>query len=172
MLIYVSGVQLIRDKIMSAQSPVSNTVLKRRLTRSRKTRLLARAAKVHWREKIFNQLTAGMSVSLIAAQEGISIRRMRETIQQILDARNVDPAGGFAQLQMARLQDAMMVAHTAMLSGNLEAVDRVVKLVHEMERYRDSHLDADARPATRLPAHQAPRALPAPEEAEFRIVNG
>jgi hypothetical protein len=101
-----------------------------------------------------------MSVSLIAVQEGLSIRRMREIIQEILAARRGNPADGFAQLQMARLGDAMMVAHTSMMSGNLEAVDRVVKLVHELERYHGSHVDAAAWSETRLSPPDSPRALP------------
>jgi hypothetical protein len=95
---------------MPEASPISHAVRKRQLTRSRKARLLPQIAKLHWREKVFNQLTAGMSVSLIAAQEGLSIRRMREIIQEILAARRGGPADGFAQLQMARLGDAMIVA--------------------------------------------------------------
>ena len=159
---------------MSEESPVSQTLCKRRLTRSRKVRLLARAAKVQRREKIFNQLAAGMSVSHIAMQEGESIRRMREIVQEILAARKADPADGFAQLQMARLSDAMMVAHTSMMEGNLQAVDRVVRLAHELERYHGSGARSDAGPVARLKLPEPPRALPAPESietAENRGVN-
>jgi len=151
---------------MAEQSPISNAAGKRRLTRSRKARVLARTVKVRRSERIFNQLTAGMSISHIAMQEGVSIRRMREIAQDVLAAHKSDPAEGFAQLQIARLSDAMMVAHTAMMDGKLEAVDRVVKLVHELERYHGSGAGAKAPPVARLAAPEPMRALPAPESVK------
>jgi hypothetical protein len=166
MLLHISDIQISRRARVSEESPVSEALRKRRLTHSRKLRLLARAAKVQRCEKIFNQLAAGMSVSHIAMQEGVSIRRMREVVQEILAARKADPAAGFAQLQMARLSDAMMVAHTSMMGGNLQAVDRVVKLVHELERYHGSGARTDARFVARLGRPEPPRALPARESIE------
>jgi len=39
-------------------------------------------------------------------------------------------------LQIAQLSDAMIVARTMMMQGNLQAVDRMIKLTGELDRYR------------------------------------
>jgi hypothetical protein len=81
----------------------------------------------------------------------------------------MDPAPGFVQTQIGRLSDAMMIAHTAMMSGNLQALDRVVRLIRELERYHGiahfAPVSSAPRPAP-LAADPAPRALPAPGEWE------
>ena len=38
-------------------------------------------------------------------------------------------------MQIRRLSEAMLVAYSAMSGGNLKAVDRVVKIVRELDRY-------------------------------------
>jgi hypothetical protein len=130
-----------------------------------------RRAKAERDLRIFNLLKAGVPVAQIALQEGLSPRRMRERIQAVLDRREVDPPAGFAQLQIGRLSDAMMVAHAAMMEGNLQALDRVVKIVGELDRYH-GFSRAAARPATAaLAAPAATLTLPAPAEAaENRFV--
>ena len=71
----------------------------------------------------------------IARQEGLSVRGARLLVERLLRSREVDPAPGFVQTQIGRLNDAMMIAHSAMMSGNLQALDRVIRLVREFERY-------------------------------------
>ncbi|MGA2492182.1 MAG: hypothetical protein ABSF67_04445 [Roseiarcus sp.] len=85
----------------------------------------------------------------------------------MLERREVDPPAGFVQLQIGRLSDAMMVAHAAMMEGNMHALDRVLRIVGELDRYH-SFGGAAAQPAaaaTRALAAAAPAlALPAPGE--------
>jgi hypothetical protein len=117
--------------------------------------------------RIFNMLKAGAPMTEIAKQERLSVRRTRALIQAILASREVDPPPGFLQTQVGRLNDAMMIAHSAMMSGNLQALDRVVRLVNELNRYHGFGR-AKALAATLLPAlpaaDPAPRALPLPDE--------
>jgi hypothetical protein len=86
----------------------------------------------------------------------------------MLERREVDPPAGFAQLQIGRLSDAMMVAYAAMMEGNLQALDRVLRIVGELDR-RHGFAGAPAGPgagATRaLAAPASALALPAPAEA-------
>jgi hypothetical protein len=140
---------------------------------SRVGRLEARRVKAERNLRLFNLLKAGVPVAHIALQEGLSPRRTRELIQETLDRREIDPPAGFVQLQIGRLSDAMMVAHSAMMEGNLQALDRVVRVVGELDRYHGF-----ARPApsaglgatATLPASAPPLALPAPVEvAENRL---
>ena len=139
-----------------------------KLDRSRRQRLEARQAKAERNVKLFNLLKSGVPIAEIALQEGLSVRRARELVQEMLERREVDPPAGFAQLQIGRLSDAMMVAYAAMMEGNLHALDRVLRIVGELDRYQGFAV-APAEPAagaTRALAAAAPAlALPAPAEA-------
>ncbi len=139
-----------------------------KLDRSRRQRLEARQAKAERNVRLFNLLKAGMPIAEIALQEGLSVRRAREIVQEMLERREVDPPAGFVQLQIGRLSDAMMVAHTAMMEGNLQALDRVLRIVGELDRYH-GFSGAPTEPAagaTRALAAPAPAlALPAPADA-------
>jgi hypothetical protein len=139
-----------------------------KLDRSRRQRLEARQAKAERNVRLFNLLKSGVPIAEIALQEGLSVRRARELVQEMLERREVDPPAGFAQLQIGRLSDAMMVAYAAMMEGDMRALDRVLRIVGELDR-RHGFRGAPAAPAaaaTRALAAPAPAlALPAPAEA-------
>jgi hypothetical protein len=144
-------------------------------------RVVARRATAERRLRIIEHLTAGASVARIARIENCSVRRVRQLIAETLDKREIDPPAGFVQLQIARLSDAMMVAHTRMIEGDLQALDRVVRLVGELDRYhgfsRVMSAPALLPPATApLRIAAAPRAPLAaerePVEAETEIMPG
>jgi hypothetical protein len=116
------------------------------------------------RLRVLERLTSGLSVAHIARVENLTVRRVRQIIAEMLDAREVDPAAGFVQLQIARIGNAMVVAHTMMLEGDLQAMDRMIKLTGELDRYHGftpQHF-APADTASPRLAAPAPRALPAP----------
>ena len=153
---------------MSKKAAKSEPEPKRPNTRARVGRIEARRAKAERNLRLFNLLKAGAPVAEIALQEGLSARRARELLQEMLARREVDPPAGFAQLQIGRLSDAMMVAHAAMMEGNLQALDRVVRIVGELDRYHGFARSAVGTAAAATPALCAPApplALPAPAEA-------
>ena len=41
----------------------------------------------------------------------------------------------YVELQISRLNEALLIAYSAMSESNLSAVDRVVKIVRELDRY-------------------------------------
>ena len=85
----------------------------------------------------------------------------------MLERREVDPPAGFAQLQIGRLGDAMMVVYAAMMEGNMQALDRVLRIVGELDRYHGfSAPQAQLAGGTRraLAASAPALALPAPAE--------
>ena len=128
--------------------------------------LASRRAKAERRLRVFNLLKAGVPVAEIALQEGLSARRTREIVQEALDRREIDPPQGFVQLQIGRLGDALMVAHAAMMAGDLQALDRVVRIVGELDRYHGFPRASSQAPAALPPPSGAPAlALPAPAEA-------
>jgi hypothetical protein len=96
--------------------------------------LLAAPASAAQQLRILERLTAGASVAEIAGGERLTIRRVRQLIAEEQASGRVDPAAGFAQLQLARLGDAMRIAHTKMMKGDLQALDRFVGLVAEFDR--------------------------------------
>jgi hypothetical protein len=120
--------------------------------------------------KFIEKLAAGVTIEELAASEGISPQWVRRRKAAILARRAIDPPHEFIQLQIRRLSEAMLVAYTDMNNGNLEAVDRVVKVVRELDRYHgfgsypnEQRIVAPrpAEPPLALPG--PPAGLPAPE---------
>jgi hypothetical protein len=112
-------------------------------------------------QRLVTALAAGETIEELAAQLDIPLRTVRQRVSTILSRPPVPPAE-FAQLQMRRLNEAMIVAYSAMGNGNLKAVDRVVKITREYDRYAGfaQALAAPAAPA--LPAPPPALAPPAP----------
>ena len=81
------------------------------------------------------RLTTGLTVAYIAREEGLTVTRIRQILAAMLESREIDPPAGFVQLQIARLSEAMIVAHTMMVEGDLQAMDRPIKLTRELDRY-------------------------------------
>jgi DNA-binding CsgD family transcriptional regulator len=106
-----------------------------RRDRSLAGRRKARADKAARERRIVNLLNAGVSVAEIAQSEGVTDRNMRVTVREILARRAPEPPAEFLAVQVSRLSEALLVSYSAMGGGNLEAVDRVVKIVRELDRY-------------------------------------
>jgi hypothetical protein len=130
-------------------------------------RAAARLRKAAREMKIIGQLNAGFSIPEIAARAGVTERRIRQRVQEILAKRAPRSPVEFAALQVSRLNEALLVAYSAMGNQNLEAVDRVVRIVRELDRYHGfASPDFPDAPASRrrLSRPQPPLALPAREE--------
>src|SRR5271157_3634265 len=132
--------------------------------RSIEARRAARVAKAQREQRIVDLLNRGVSVAEIAAREKVTEKRMRALVSEILARRMPEPPAEFLALQVSRLNEALLVAYGAMSGANLRAVDRVVRIVRELDRYH-GFIAADRRPvrdAHRLEAQaQAPLALAA-----------
>ena len=116
--------------------------------------------------RFIEKLAAGVTIEEIAATEGISPQWARERKAAILARRGIDPPHEFIQLQIRRLSEAMLVAYSAMGNGNLHAVDQVVKIVRELDRYHGFEPYASSqRFATPASAEPPPLALPEPPAA-------
>ena len=99
------------------------------------TRIAPRRRTADQRLRIQERLTMGLTVAHIARVEQLTVRRVRQIIAEMLASREIDPPAGFVQLQIARLSEAMIVARTMMMQGNLQAMDRLIKLTSELDRY-------------------------------------
>jgi hypothetical protein len=138
--------------------------------------VVPRRATAERRLRILERLTTGLTVAHIARVEGLSVRRIRRIIQDMLTSREIDPAAGFARLQIARLSEAMIVARTMMMDGDLRAMDRLIRLTGELDRYhgfRSSQIPAVAEAASprRIagPRHELPTANAAPADADAKL---
>ena len=153
-----------------SDTPVSAAARPR--SRSRAQRLARQQKRAADDVRLLNLLASGVRTGELALQEGLSPRRMRDRIAAALARREVEPAASFAPLQVARLSDAMMVAYAAMMGGDLKALDRVLRIGRELERYQGHHspeppaLPPARSSPSRLPAPAPQRALPAPDDGQ------
>jgi hypothetical protein len=83
---------------------------------------------------------------------------MREVVREILARRAPEPPAEFLAVQISRLSEALLVSYSAMSGGNLQAVDRVVKIVRALDRYhgfaavkQDNDVGASSRRRSSLP---------------------
>ena len=98
-------------------------------------RIALRRKTADQRLRIQERLTMGLTVAHIARVEQLMVRRVRQIIAEMLASREIEPPAGFVQLQIARLSEAMIVARTMMMQGNLQAMDRFMRLTSELDRY-------------------------------------
>ncbi len=118
----------------------------------------ARLAKFKREQRIVEYLNRGVAVVEIAAQVGLSEKRMHAVIGEILARRMPHPPKQFVAIQASRLNEALLVAYSAMSMTNLKAVDQVVKIVRELDRYHGLSAVAGRR-------RPEPDRLAAPDEA-------
>jgi len=130
--------------------------------RSTEARRAARQEKFEREKRIVNYLNAGVSVVEIAEREGVTHRRMRAVVQEILARRTPAPPAEFLAMQVGRLNEALLVSYSAMSGANLRAVDRYVRIVRELDRY---HGFAAPEP----PARPGPSRLAAPAKASLLL---
>ena len=136
--------------------------------RSIEGRRAARLIKARREQRIVGLLNCGVSIPEIAAREGVTEKRMRAVVRDILARRMPELPAEFLALQVSRLNEALLVAYGAMAGGNLRAVDRVVRIVRELDRYH-GFVAAEQRSSASQPRLEAsaesPLALAAPPRA-------
>jgi len=132
--------------------------------RSAAARRLARVKKAEREARIVNLLNGGAAISEIAAREGLTEHSMRELVRTILKRRIPAAPAEFVATQVSRLHEALLVSYNAMSGANLKAVDRVVKIVRELDRYHGFAPPAAASKPRKL-ASRPPLALSGPESS-------
>ena len=88
--------------------------------------------------RILDALKNGAPLAAIARGEGVTNRRMRSIVNALLaENQDLKPASGFAQAQIRRLDKALEAALRTLGHGEASAVERVVRVVREFERYAE-----------------------------------
>jgi hypothetical protein len=139
-------------------------------------RVAPRRATADRRLRILERLTTGLTVAHIAREERLTVTRIRQILAGMLESREIDPPAGFVQIQIARLSEAMIVARTMMMEGDLQAMDRLIRLTGELDRYHGFGkppvpLPAEGSPPQRLagPRSELTAKNSAPSEAETKV---
>ena len=127
---------------MSLTEPVPPAAIPR--NRRIEARRAARARKAERERLVVDCLNRGLSIAEIAARTGVSEKRMRASGREILSRRLPAAPEEFAAMQVGRLNEALLVAYSAMLVENLRAVELVVRIVRELDRYHG--LNSTVRP--------------------------
>jgi hypothetical protein len=87
------------------------------------------------RERIFARLSLGWSYDKIAREEGVSDRRVRQIVADALRRQELDDPTDHAIIQLMRLDAAHELAARAVDSGDLKAIDPLLKVLERMDRY-------------------------------------
>jgi hypothetical protein len=144
--------------------------------RSIEARRAARRAKFERERLIVDSLNRGVAVAEIAERIGVTEKRMRALVHEILARRMPAAPEDFAALQVSRLNQALLIAYGAMSAENLKAVALVVRIVRELDRHHgfvaagrrprgDPGADAEARERSPDTASEREQALvPAPPQ--------
>jgi hypothetical protein len=118
-------------------------------------------------------LNGGISVAEMASRGRLTLKRMRSLVGEILARRMPQPPAEFLAVQVGRLNEAPLVSYGAMSGANLQAVDRVVKIVRELDRYHGfAAAGQRSRPEARRLAMRAQISLALAAPAAHRRGNG
>jgi DNA-binding CsgD family transcriptional regulator len=93
------------------------------------------SAKAEREQRVVEGLKGGVAMTEIARREGITVRGLRKYVRNLFARRAPEATGEFVAVQLNRLNEALLVSFDAMSVENLPAIDRVVKIVRELDRY-------------------------------------
>ena len=127
----------------------------------RAQRRARRETRIARRERCFNLMTSGYSLSQIAKMVQASAATVRREIDQALAERRLDAPERFAQVQVARLMKALRLAEAAIELGEMKAVATYLRVVAALDRYHE----LAAGPPPRRSPEAPPLALPTPPKA-------
>ena len=102
------------------------------------------------RQRIFARLREGLGYDEIAAEEGVSLRRIRQIVSEALQKRAVDSGAEHAKLQLDRLAPAVQLGAEAIAAGDVSAITPYLKALDRLDRYQsvavaNQAYDEDAR---------------------------
>jgi len=119
-------------------------------TASAPRRRLSARGMVLRRQRIFARLREGLGYEEIAAEEGVSLRRIRQIVSEVLQKRAVDSGAEHAKLQLDRLAPAVQLGAEAIAAGDVSAITPYLKALDRLDRYQtvavaNQVYDEDAR---------------------------
>ena len=85
--------------------------------------------------RVLSALVAGAGVDEISAAEKLTRKRTEAILRDALRNRWIAPVEEFARLQIARLEQMIAKLRERVRNGELEAIDRALKIVDRLDRY-------------------------------------
>jgi hypothetical protein len=87
--------------------------------------------------RIYTHLTEGWSYEAIAGVEGLSRERVRQIVKECLEQRTAEPDRDYKRVQAARLDTALRLAAQRVADGELKAIDRLIRVLNQMDKYSE-----------------------------------
>jgi DNA-binding CsgD family transcriptional regulator len=94
-----------------------------------------RAVKADRQATLFELILAGYRYDQIAQRSGLSVKSIRREVNRLLDERERGAPQRYINLQLARLDKAMLVVDHAMDGADLAAVPALLQLQAQYDRY-------------------------------------
>jgi hypothetical protein len=83
--------------------------------------------------RIFARMLEGQSYAAIAEAEGLSVRRVREIVQQALDRWDIEPSQEYTLAPIARLDSALRLIERKIAEGKLSAAPHLIKVLEQLD---------------------------------------
>jgi hypothetical protein len=115
-----------------------------------------RAGAARSRQDLFDLIASGYSHERVAREMKVSVATMRREVDRVIAARRLDAPEKYVHLQVARLNKALELVVSVVEADDIKAVEPLMKLVAQLDRY---HGLAGRAP---LPPPARPLALPPP----------
>src|SRR5437660_9643466 len=85
--------------------------------------------------RILASIVAGVGVEEVGRREKISRRQAEKILRDELGRRSIAPVQDFVKLQIARLEFMAFTLSAGIQKGELEALDRMLKILDRLDRY-------------------------------------
>jgi len=113
---------------------------------------------------ILDLVVAGYAYETIARELKLSVKTVRREAASAIEKRRLDGGAHYVHLQVLRLNKAMRVVDLSLEAGDLKAVEPMLKVIAQLDKYHALSLAAPAPPPLALPG--PPRALAAPRTGQ------
>ena len=124
--------------------------------------------------EILDLVVSGYTCEAIADSLKLSVKTVRRATARAIDKRRLDCGAHYVHVQVLRLTKAMRVVDHNLEKGDLKAVEPMLKVIAQLDKYHALSLPAPgaASPPPLLAPARPPLALAAPEPAEIGTENG
>jgi DNA-binding CsgD family transcriptional regulator len=115
------------------------------------------------RKDVLDLVVSGYAYETIADKLKLSVKTVRRATERAVEKRRLDSGAHYVHLQVMRLTKAMRVVDLNLENGDLKAVEPLLKVIAQLDKY---HGLTWAAPAPPLALAAPPLALAAPRAAE------
>ena len=129
-----------------------------------------RQARARERGEILDLVVSGYTYEAIAESLKLSVKSVRRATAKAIDKRRLDCGAHYVHLQVLRLTKAMRVVDLNLDKGDLKAVEPLLKVIAQLDKYHALGQPAPAPPPLALA--RPPLALAAPDAAEIGTEKG